>query len=140
MTVKMIAGTTVATHTAPQPTEPQGLVPYGADPQPTGWGDYSGNAWLQMAYGGNQTPLNGADIETRLQRLERGQKFVRRGKVIPSLPQFRSQSYISQTSGNNPFVAHSISGAQFTSGQVPDRITPTTNNSQIRYPLSPTQL
>lgn len=97
-------------------------------------------SWAELAYGGNREPSNATDVEIRLQRLERGQKFVRRGRVIPSLPQFKSQSFISQTSGNNPFVTHSIGGAQFPSGQVPDQITPTANNSQIRYPRSSTQL
>src|ERR1041385_5136924 len=82
------------------------------------------NVVYAMAYGGNQGLSNVNDVEQRLQRLERGQKFVRRGRVVVTLPSFKTQSFISQTSANNPFTAHTISGASFPSGLVPDSVAP----------------
>ena len=97
------------------------------------------NAVYAMAYGGNQSQSNVTDVEVRLQKLERGQKIVRRGRVIVTVPQFKAQTFISQTSGNNPFTTHNIGGVSFPSGLVPDVVTPSTNNSNIRYPKTPDQ-
>ncbi len=95
------------------------------------------NAIYAMAYGGGKEAIGKAtDVEVRLQRLEDSQKLIRRGRVIVNVPQFRSQSVISQTSANNPFVPHTIGGVSFTSGNVPDNVAPSIN-SNIRYPNNP---
>lgn len=91
------------------------------------------NPLYRLAYSGVRSDQNSSDIETRLQRLERGQKFVRRGRVVPSTPQFNSQSAISTTTANNPFVATQVNGVNFPPGRVPNSIAPITN-SKIKYP------
>lgn len=98
---------------------------------------YTNNPVMSMAYSGIRMQSSGnQDVEYRLQRLERGQVLTRRGRVISTFPSFKSQSFISQTSANNPFVPNNINGASFTPGNVPAQIAPTTN-SQIKYPRSP---
>lgn len=97
---------------------------------------YRGNPILAMAYGGNQTPTNTTEVSTQLQNLQRGQKTLRRGRVIVSAPQFRGQSVVSQTTANNPYVKNTSGTISFTPGNVPDASATTTNNSRIRYPLA----
>lgn len=94
------------------------------------------NPVYAMAYGGNKEMSNAVDIEVRLQRIERGERIIRRGRVIVTVPQFKSQSFISQTSANNPFVEHKIGTISIPSGQFPDTVVPSAN-SQIRYPNAP---
>lgn len=87
-----------------------------------------------MAYGSVNNKSNNPDIEYRLQRLEKGNKIIRRGRVVATIPQFRSQGIISQTSANNPFTSHNIGGVSYPSGRVPDIVAPFTNNSNIKIP------
>jgi hypothetical protein len=109
----------------------------------TGWGGAGNstkdNSWLKLAYGGKSV-VTAPDIEYRLQRLERGQKVVRTGRVITTVPQFKAQAFISQTSANNPFVANASGAANFPPGKFPDQVRPSTANSEIRYPRDVTNL
>ena len=92
------------------------------------------HALYALAYTGVNNRRNNPDIEFRLQRLERGQKVVRRGRIVSSVPQFRSQGVLSQTSANNPFTTHTTGGISYPSNQVPDIVAPSINNSNIKYP------
>ena len=128
------------------PTDPQPLTPPTSDIQrqptvlvPPAFQFSPPNPIYAMAYGDGSRVAR-TDVEYRLQRLERGQKVIRRGRVAISLPQFRAQSFISQTSANNPFAQHNQGTITLPAGQVPDTVSPTTNNSNIRFPKTPDQL
>lgn len=96
------------------------------------------NPVYAMAYGGGRSTTNATDIEVRLQKLEKGQKVLRRGRVVVSVPKFKTQIIVSQTDANNPFADHNIGGVSFAPGQVPDSIAPSLNSS-IKFPSVPSQ-
>jgi len=96
---------------------------------------YTDGSILAMAYGNISMSSGSSDSEYRFQRLERGLKTIRRGRIVVAVPNFKSQNIISQTSGNNPFKVNTISGVTYPAGKVPDTIS-TFSNSNIRYPKS----
>jgi hypothetical protein len=107
------------------------------EPVQTGWtlNSNNPNQWMQAAYGGIVTP-SPVDMETRFQRLEGSQVVNRAGRVVVTVPQFSSQSVISPTTANNPFVANTVSGLSIPAGKVPAHSDLNITNSNIKYPQS----